>query len=675
MCNCSAAKNTKTQGIVLKTGVLDRLILLVHRAAQAAQAAVAQHDLDSLDVMPGLLEEDFGVLTPIFEEGGASASASAGFGGASASASAGFASAGFGGVSASASAGFGGASASASAGFASAAETFNLGFGQRAADAVAKEHQPTIFTCACGAMWAICALLMHNAEVQSRVCGLGSFLADLVQLFLHQEEEVQSASAWVVFNIAANSSSRVKEHLVNVHHVLQPLLQLMREGKSLSKGLAAQALRSVVFETPSAQRRAFELGALSSLYCLLSVDEPAVQAAGLWGIRTLCAKQADIQNAVRTSDGGIILAQVVSLLDSDKLQVWHQATNAISTIATHNRENQTQIVALEAMEKLIQLLAKCKTRAGGAEGAEAVLAALVSLCLKHSDNQSRFASTPHALGDLCFFLGLDRAVKTTLGIAAGLIRMITTNRPLVVLQLVACGAVAKLVAMCAEQESFAQEQAAAALYSLLSLSTEAVTLAHSFEAHTTLGNLVLAGSGSFSGPMKGRVVSDLALTCAIMSLIRMVEAVADADLASDLAAIPDMVPTLWRLRHESNPRSKLQPHAENLLSKLVPAQQVYNIKQTVASFLGSLLPVQGATTSAGGCGCGTGDRVLSCIICGEEHSSDKAGVFLPCFHYFHLECIRQWMETTTVTLPSGQKTCPTCKHDIYSAIQQLYSRR
>jgi hypothetical protein len=119
-----------------------------------------------------------------------------------------------------------------------------------------------------------------------------------------------------------------------------------------------------------------------------------------------------------------------------------------------------------------------------------VLAALVSLCLKHSDNQSRFASTPHALGDLCFFLGLDRAVKTTLGIAAGLIRMITTNRPLVVLQLVACGAVAKLVAMCAEQESFAQEQAAAALYSLLSLSTEAVTLAHSFEAHTTLGNLV-----------------------------------------------------------------------------------------------------------------------------------------------------------------------------------------
>jgi hypothetical protein len=40
----------------------------------------------------------------------------------------------------------------------------------------------------------------------------------------------------------------------------------------------------------------------------------------------------------------------------------------------------------------------------------------------------------------------------------------------------------------------------------------------------------------------------------------------------------------------------------------------------------------------------------TCIICREEMSSAKK---LPCGHFFHVHCLRSWLER--------QQTCPTCR--------------
>lgn len=50
---------------------------------------------------------------------------------------------------------------------------------------------------------------------------------------------------------------------------------------------------------------------------------------------------------------------------------------------------------------------------------------------------------------------------------------------------------------------------------------------------------------------------------------------------------------------------------------------------------------------------GRGDA--TCIICREEMSAAKK---LPCGHFFHVHCLRSWLER--------QQTCPTCRAPVFT---------
>jgi len=42
-----------------------------------------------------------------------------------------------------------------------------------------------------------------------------------------------------------------------------------------------------------------------------------------------------------------------------------------------------------------------------------------------------------------------------------------------------------------------------------------------------------------------------------------------------------------------------------------------------------------------------------CTICQEEYNNNDKVIALPCLHFFHTDCIKDWF--------SGQNTCPNCK--------------
>ena len=48
----------------------------------------------------------------------------------------------------------------------------------------------------------------------------------------------------------------------------------------------------------------------------------------------------------------------------------------------------------------------------------------------------------------------------------------------------------------------------------------------------------------------------------------------------------------------------------------------------------------------------------SCVIYLEDFTPNDKVIFLPCFHFFHSKCIRDWTKK--------QDNCPFCKLDIKS---------
>ena len=45
-----------------------------------------------------------------------------------------------------------------------------------------------------------------------------------------------------------------------------------------------------------------------------------------------------------------------------------------------------------------------------------------------------------------------------------------------------------------------------------------------------------------------------------------------------------------------------------------------------------------------------------CSICLEEYSLEEKICYLPCFHYFHSECIKNWTKKSN--------RCPLCNNEI-----------
>ena len=46
----------------------------------------------------------------------------------------------------------------------------------------------------------------------------------------------------------------------------------------------------------------------------------------------------------------------------------------------------------------------------------------------------------------------------------------------------------------------------------------------------------------------------------------------------------------------------------------------------------------------------------TCVICQEDYNITEKICYLPCFHFYHSQCIRQWVQTSNI--------CPICKNEI-----------
>ena len=46
----------------------------------------------------------------------------------------------------------------------------------------------------------------------------------------------------------------------------------------------------------------------------------------------------------------------------------------------------------------------------------------------------------------------------------------------------------------------------------------------------------------------------------------------------------------------------------------------------------------------------------TCTVCVEHISMGKKGMFMPCGHIYHPDCLKPWLETNN--------TCPVCRFEI-----------
>ena len=51
-----------------------------------------------------------------------------------------------------------------------------------------------------------------------------------------------------------------------------------------------------------------------------------------------------------------------------------------------------------------------------------------------------------------------------------------------------------------------------------------------------------------------------------------------------------------------------------------------------------------------------------CVICYEDFKNNDSAIFLPCFHVFHSNCIKEWL--------SKKDICPCCKINVKNNLNQ-----
>jgi hypothetical protein len=286
---------------------------------------------------------------------------------------------------------------------------------------------------------------------------------------------------------------------------------------------------------------------------------------------------------------------------------------------------------------------------------------------------------------------------------------------------VGMGAVYHLSVMCACKDEFAQEQACTALFNIVRGSVFHQNLLIAVEGHRFLCALVAKAGTPVDADAPRKVIaggggqpSELSVFSALLCLRVLTSS--SSECLQYLRSVEVFLDSLHRLGHVSNPVSRVQGAASALLLRLVgpasedaagmqPALQALN-ERSVKALVDVLGVVRGggcgaSAASAGGCGASAASARdtanFFCSICcagsgssagcslgsagdslssaggsatvGALASTDSCGdvkdaVFLPCFHYYHKDCILQWLLT-------GRDQCPMCSTPVLVNIQKL----
>lgn len=515
--------------------------------------------------------------------------------------------------------------------------------------------------------WALCSLCTRQPGVQSTVAR-DAFVQQALSLMLASpQQEPPSASAWLVCNMSFDVAE-LQQLLVTrpTAPLVGPLVALMGSGSDSAKGLACWAARSLVVGYPAGQAAVLDAGVMSQMVGLLELSSaPSTQASAAWLLGTLATGFPRAQHAVLDTPGCV--NALTALLRSPVAQVQGQAAAAVYNSAARNNAAQTAFAAAGAIPVLCSLLyadAEAQPKL-----IEKVLAALLCLALRHSENQHVVAkctptegipngrpapSSSSGSGTLTSntsSTAIPRAIALmsagtarVQGLAAGFVRTVVAADDELQARFGMWGAIPPLIGLLPSTDTFVQEQAAAALYNLTC--TNAGNLS---------GLVLMGGIEALKNVVTACTPSSLGHTCACMAL--WVAADRHAAVMTDLRNDSRLRSSVLALTQSENER--LRENSLRLYRALRP-EATESLDRLGRSAVFDLLPERVLEAGGGGGGGGGSGEALTCggmdacAICLGPFEAGNRVCTIPCLHAFHSGCIRRWL------VEGPRDACPLC---------------
>jgi hypothetical protein len=493
-----------------------------------------------------------------------------------------------------------------------------------------------ILKCASGAMWALCALCKSPA-FQVSLANTADVVTAVISHLRGVSDEAQASASWLISSAVLEAPSLVS--LWMERGLVGPLLHVILNAVPSGKALACWALRSLAMNNSDAKAMFNANNAVSALGNVIQHTSGCVfeLETSLWALGTLAMGNKVVQDRVRT-DG--VLALVVEALTSTDARVHNQAAAALYNVCAHNGDNQVLVADLGGIEKLVVLL---PTTQGTVKSVEKVLAALLCLSVKQPSNQLRISMLPGCLSSVVRFI--SSSSSRIQGLAAGLVRTLAAEQPLLQTLLTGHGAFPRLLSLAASKDKFAQEQAVAAMYNLVSNNSNTKSILAAFNVTEPLFAILTDASKP----------SKLAYTCSIMILSVLCEG--NAVFSASVCACLPVLASLLRFCHPSCSCPRLRGQADRLLRTIAPEAHAGRVVGCCVSMLDALVsfkaPAPGSVAKP------TDRDAAFCTVCHETDGT--AMVMLPCWHAFHVQCIMPWFA-------KGRDTCPNCKASVITAV-------
>jgi hypothetical protein len=433
---------------------------------------------------------------------------------------------------------------------------------------------------AAASLWALCAMLVKNPALQGQVAANSAFIEHLCVALRTDEQEIQCAVAWTLGKLVAGTPS-VQGVLGGAPGVLKGLLRVIAHSHVKCRGIAAMALRAIMFQHAANQALVLDAGGLAALGSLLGADDaPHLQAVAAWTLAVLAGLQAT-QGAICVYGGGQLLTKLVSLLGSGTSDVRKQVACAMYRIVFKNTDAQGRFGEVGGVERLADLV--CREQAN-LTVVNAFLLALGSLCQMHSANMARLQGHATVVQAVCALLGCacsrvaEAATWTVLVLCAGT----DTSTAAVQRRCVGYGALGHLLRQVCSPEEFGPERAVMALVRLVGCAPGHADILWAMGGHKALLAILVSPVCAKDVGKPAPTVSMAAglpvvgqptvrgQVAALMGLVTMVEVVQEP-LVAQLKAVEPLIATLGRMAHPSFPDPMARTHAIRLLSKLSPA--------------------------------------------------------------------------------------------------------
>lgn len=499
------------------------------------------------------------------------------------------------------------------------------------------------------ATWVLSAFVEDFREIGDRLLAQEHLFDFWKSAISGSFDDAQASAAWI-FCVFARESREVQLKLVdgyNLLHCLAPLLE--KPGITMNtRGLFAWAIRELTVDNAPAKRIAVDLGVLPALGAMLADTVPhATRSSAVWAIGTICSDNDAFQNLLR--DMGLVQV-VVNLIDTRNTPLFSQTCNTVMQIASKNAGNQCLVVQLGIFDKLFSAIEAMELASVSAV-MDKVLSLMLTLLVKNIGNQNIFIEHRSAIKFACEQLTSTRTVRCR-GLAAGILRVVCTDRLMAQRHAAAYGAIGHLMSMLsmeASSLSFSVEQSVAAL-AVLCTSSEMMDLAVSLDIETAVVDIISSCSAKVPPPF---VPSKLAVTCALV-LLQNLCADKPATCAS-LVVRKTFMEALFLHADVGSACLRIRSHANALLRTLLPADVYAVRKKRVQDFLiqciGHAKFVDDQMPS----------RCPICLSCDADATHPVS--YMPCMHAFHVSCIQGWLDT-------GHDECPVCKTAV---LKNLYS--